>query len=187
LDAVLHPEEHASEVDHDHAFEILDRAFRCGCLLAFDACVVEEDVEAAETLDGGADHPGNVVLIGNVGQDRDGMPAGPFDLICDVLGAALFPVGYNDVRPLAGEEQRRRPADPGGTAGDDRCLPVESAHRCPPSRALSPPQQVRTYPATRGSTSVPDTETVAVAPPGCPRVVQRAWWAQSKPADRKEA
>ena len=63
--------------------------------------------------------------------DRESLPR---RLRRDVVPAGLVDVADEDARPLASEQQRGRPADPGSAAGDDECA-ILHLHRDWPFRA----------------------------------------------------
>ena len=85
---------------------------------AADAGVVEQDVEPAEALDGGADQRLDVVLLGDVGAQEQ-QPVRVGDLVDEALAVVGVEVADDDAGALGEEAQHRRPADAAGTTGDD--------------------------------------------------------------------
>ena len=69
-DLVLHAQPHAFEVDRDDAVPVVLRAICGRRLLAFDACVVERAIDAAEGFDRAADRRTHVALLRHVAVDE---------------------------------------------------------------------------------------------------------------------
>ena len=86
--------------------------------VALDAGVVVERVDGAEFVDGGADVAGDLVLIGDVGGDRQRLRRGR--QILDRFLEVLFPAVDRDEAGAAfGQKPHGRGADDAGSPGDD--------------------------------------------------------------------
>ena len=110
--------------------DVEDHAF------AEDAGVVDEDVEAAEGIEGGLDD----ALGAGEGSDGvvvgDGRPAGVADGVHDLIGGVVGAIPLardgsaevvdDDLGALGGEEERLAAADAPAGAGDDRDAALES-------------------------------------------------------------
>ena len=106
--------------------------------------VVHQQVDGTERGTCFVDEAVDVVLVGEVGADRDRAAAVGLDggdgfvdgarqpLVEDLLGAC----DHRDGGALACEEACHRLADPAAGAGDDRDPPVESSHHRPVLRAV---------------------------------------------------
>lgn len=132
---MLGGEDHAQHVDvHDLAIVLDGRvADRAG---PFEAGVGEDDVEAAEGLDGVSDHGLDLGLVGDVGLNEGGAAAGLLNQ-CDGLFAFLLAAtGDDDACALLGEGDGGFAADAAGAAGDENDLVGERlsllAHGCTP-------------------------------------------------------
>ncbi len=102
-------------------------------LADLDAGVVDEDVEAPEGGDGGADEALGLRGDADVGAERDGLPAQLLDLRRDGARFVLLAVVvHGHVGALAREAQGDGLADAARAAGDEGGLAFES-HRVPPS------------------------------------------------------
>jgi hypothetical protein len=114
-----HPDE-PRDVDSEHGRLVLLARLVERCAPEGEAGVVEEDVEAAEPVEGLGDEPVAALRIGHV--EREG------DLGLEPLDAARAP---GDADTGAGKGPGGRPADPRGGAGHDRALAreVELGHR----------------------------------------------------------
>ncbi|CAA9374762.1 MAG: hypothetical protein AVDCRST_MAG32-1075 [uncultured Nocardioides sp.] len=86
--------------------------------------VVDEDVDAAELLDGTIDERAARLLLREVPGHEHGAASGVLDQSSRLLRVLVLAlqVGDDHVGALAGEGQRDRPADPRVTARDDRDL-----------------------------------------------------------------
>jgi hypothetical protein len=122
--------------------------------------VVDQDIDAAETLDHPIDHRANRGLIGDIGKVRQGAGARFLDLGGGALrllarGARID----DDRRPVARERERHGAAEPPHATGHDRDLSVEtpSVRQCrlqnhdvncypPPSRAKWRQEPIREEP-----------------------------------------
>jgi hypothetical protein len=92
------------------------------------ARVVDEDVQAAELLDGGPDEPLDGVVVADVRRRADGRPARLADLLCDRLGALLRPRVRDHVRPLLGEPLGDGLPDAAARSRDDGRPSVHVSH-----------------------------------------------------------
>ena len=111
-------------------------------LVAQDAGVVHEDVEAAERVERGADdvlgalEVGDAVVVGDrlaaaLRDDVDYFVGGP--LVGALAGDRTAEIVDDDLGAVVGELHRLAPADAVARPGDDRHLAVEHAHlRVPP-------------------------------------------------------
>src|SRR5438105_11873404 len=91
-----------------------------------DPGIGDEDVEPPEMLDGGSKHRADLVLVRDIGFEREGVGAGFTDLGDDRLG--LLGAGHvidPDIGPGATQRQGDRPADAGIGAGDERLLALQ--------------------------------------------------------------
>jgi hypothetical protein len=96
-----------------------------------DAGVGDDDVEAAQLVDRGAQQPPHVLRLRDVRLDRDRLSALRADLVehrLHVVRVSAVPA-QRDLGSGRGEHPRGGGADPGGRARDDRGLPVEGEHR----------------------------------------------------------
>ena len=122
---MLHAEKHADHVDVEHAAKALQRIFRDRLDVALDAGVVVEGVDGAELVDGGADIAGDLVLLGDVGGDRQRLGRGR--QILDGGLEVLFPaVDRDDARAALGQQPHGRGSDDAGSAGDDGNPAIEA-------------------------------------------------------------
>ena len=122
---------HAGEIDVDDRPPFLEREVDRGRHLRRDAGVGDDDVEAAEALDGVVGGALHGVEIGDVGGTARRLAAGGRDLGHDVgqrLGTAT---GDRDRGTLGGEGDGDGRADAGAAAGDQRDLAREVTHGCP--------------------------------------------------------
>src|SRR5919198_6282161 len=103
-----------------------------------DAGVVDEDVNAAESVDRALEHRDDVFLLGHVAANEhvaysflpDASEAGVYALFglgCLLRGAQVVD---RDVSPVSGETNGDRLADPRGAAGDQHVLAPQTAQRC---------------------------------------------------------
>ena len=92
------------------------------------ACVVADDVHAAETLGGRSGEPPHALEAGHVG--RDGQDLGPAEGEGggDAFHRLRVDVGQDDARAPRGERRRHRRADPAAAAGDHRHASAELVH-----------------------------------------------------------
>ena len=132
------------------------------------AGVVVEDVQAAETFDGGRDHRARVVLVRDVGVHVGGLAAGGRDLGGGGLAGVVRDVGQHHAGALRGEELRGDHAHAARAAGDERDLALEPTHRSSSRRrARSIPTRSVT-PVVGGarlsSRASPPEETSTMAP-----------------------
>ena len=136
-DLILHAEEDTGEHDTDAAVPFLfgivgDRESETG-----DACVVVGKVESAERLDRCLDHGAYVGRLRHVGVHvASAATRGANERSC-LIAAGVVDIGDHDRRAVLREELRRRPADAGCRAGDERDLAVEHPHRALPLRSRS--------------------------------------------------
>ena len=133
LDRGLRGEQEAEDVDVEHLVEVFFGDGLDGRELV-DAGVVDEDVEAAEVLDGGVDDALGLGGLGDVAADGDGLAAGGGDGGDDGVGAGLAGgVVDDDGGAFGGERFGDGGADALGCAGDDCDFACELAHNCYPS------------------------------------------------------
>ena len=96
--------------------------------LPVDAGVVDQDVQLAESLDGGADGGVPVVLAGDVQADEDALSAGLVDFGLQLPALVFKDVSDDDLAAFAGEKAGFGGALPAGTAADQGDL-VFQTHR----------------------------------------------------------
>src|SRR5271168_3835707 len=129
-------------------FEIGDLHLREG-LVAQDAGVVDENVDAAPLGLSPRNHCRDLVGVGDVGAVGHGGSAGPFDLLDDSsrgVGGRGAPAEIIDdhLRAPRGEAERMTAPQPASGASDDRDAVVETnAHRPAVSLPSRPPIQAR--------------------------------------------
>ena len=91
------------------------------------ACVQEDHVQPAEAVDRGAHHLLAHRLLRHVAEQEVRLAAVGLDETVGAGIAALRHVGADDLRPLAGEQSRRRSADAALGAGHHRDLSAQPA------------------------------------------------------------
>ena len=112
---------------------------------AFDARVVEEQVDAAEMLRGALDVALDLLGVPHVGLEGQHLGAGLAHRRRRGDEGHCVEVDEHDARALAGESQRRGAADPARAAGDQCRLALESpVHRVLRSCAVRVPQSLPT-------------------------------------------
>ena len=113
-EAVLDAERRAEEVDVEHLADLvgLDLGEQAGDL---DAGVVDQDVEAAEVLDGLADRPLPAVVAGDVEGDEAVLLA---ETLGDRAAGLLLEVGDDDGGAGVGQRLGHPLAEPLGPSGD---------------------------------------------------------------------
>ena len=95
---------------------------------AGEAGVVDEEVEAAELVDGRLDERGDGVLVGHVRRDDVGVGVVLVgEGSGDVVEALLAAGGEDDLCALAGEGVDGRATDTGARTGDDSRLAVDGS------------------------------------------------------------
>ncbi len=109
----------ALEVEVDHPVpllggRVLDRAEQ------HLAGVVDDDVEAAQLVDGAVDRGDRLLLVGDVGLDRQRGVTGAADLGGQPLQPFEPARRHRDFGPLGGQRPRGRLADATAGAGDQR-------------------------------------------------------------------
>ena len=87
--------------------------------------VVDEGMDAAETIDGGLNHALAAGHGSDVGVDVGGAAAGGLDFFFDLLAAGVVEVGENDRHAVCGQGDGGVAADALGRAGDDGDAVVE--------------------------------------------------------------
>ena len=87
--------------------------------------IVVQDVEAAEGLDGAADHRVDARRLRRIGRDGDRGAPRARDLAGDSLRLRLVDVGHGDLGAARREAHRRGPPDSRSRARDQRHLAVE--------------------------------------------------------------
>jgi hypothetical protein len=94
------------------------------------AGAVDQDVDAAQLVDGSLDRGDGVLGIGHVAADYEGLSAGQFQTRSCVADFGVFEIAADngDVRAAPREEQRGRRADALGAAGDQADFAVQ-VHR----------------------------------------------------------
>ena len=124
---MLAAEEDASCVDRLHAVPRLNGGVQDGgVVVRGDACVVVEDVDAAEPLGRLGAHPANVLLFRHVRLHRECVAGAQGDRL---LGSLEVHVGRADLRTLLGEENRRLPAHTAAGTRDHADLSLKPLHQ----------------------------------------------------------
>ncbi len=148
--------EGAGQVDRDHLVPLAVADLLDGGALP-DAGVVDEDVQAAEAVDGLVDHHLGLFLDGDVRCEGERFPTGLLDALCDELGRRpLEAVVDGDPGPGAGQQLAAGAADAaraaghqGGTAfevdhdGLPGCSRSGNSASCPQAARASPPRLQR--------------------------------------------
>jgi len=118
-DGGLGDEEDALEVGGEDVVPVL-LAHAHDERVAGDAGVVDDDIEAAEALEGGLDGGGGALGGGDIGlQDLDAdATAGEFGL-GGASGLLITAVGEEEIEAIPGEALRNREADAARATGDD--------------------------------------------------------------------
>ena len=109
----------AHQMDVDHQPEIVE-AHLGEALVAQDAGIVDEDVDAAPVVQRAADHRGDAASSVTDAANGDRDPACRVDLRRDGVGRLARQVVDDDPRALAREEQRVLAAEAAARARDDR-------------------------------------------------------------------
>jgi hypothetical protein len=131
-DLVLHAEEHAQQIEREDVVERVVRHLRERQRGRQDAGVVEGAVQATEARDGRVHQCRDVGGLAHVGALVECLAAGLDDLAHGILGARASTSPIATLR--AREGQRGRPADSGGSPGDEHacpCNPADAAHAPP--------------------------------------------------------
>ena len=90
---------------------------------------IEQKIDAAEAVDGEVHHVVDGGALGDVDSERQRLAADLVDLLGGLFDAFFVDVGAHHIGALAGENQRGRPSDAAGGAGDDDGLAVEIVRR----------------------------------------------------------
>ena len=129
-DGVLGAEEHAPQVGVHRQVPLQLRDVHERRRSDHHPGVVHQHVQPPEALDGLFDHRADLRRLRNVDFDEERIGARVAHQRHRPIGLRCVAVRHHDLRPLAGEEQRRRPADARGPARDDRYLVLQTAcHR----------------------------------------------------------
>ena len=99
--------------------------------------VVDEDIETAAPLLGGAEQGVDRRLVGDVDGDRERLPADLLELANRGVGFRLVPSRHDDARARAGQAFRHAEADASVAAGHDRDFALEIEHRSLPGPDLT--------------------------------------------------
>ena len=91
-----------------------------------DAGVVVEHVDPAEALGGGSHHRRDLLLLGDVDLEREGLAVAELDCL---LGGVPRDVGDADARAFAGEEDSRLASHAAAGSRDHRDLSVKASHQ----------------------------------------------------------
>ena len=123
----LRAQQRAPEVDVHHAVPLVDGHVAEPVLreVAHDRGVVDEDVDAAERVDGGARHGLCRREIGHVDGHADGGEAVGLELVGGLGGGALVDVGQHDRGAGLAQRAPVDHADAAGTTGDHGDLPAQ--------------------------------------------------------------
>jgi hypothetical protein len=122
---VFHAEHHAAQQGRHRGVEAIN-------LEAFDAAglrraagVVEQAIDAAESVDRGADQRLHLVFLRDIGFKEH---AGRAELFGERLALRRAASGDHDLRAFRDEDFRRAQPDAAGGTGDDRDLAVQPPH-----------------------------------------------------------
>ncbi len=122
---MLEAEKHADDVDVDDAAERGERVLGDRLHLTLYPGIVVEDVDGPEGVDRGADIGCDLVLVGHIGRDGEGLRGGR--QVRDRASEIRFPaVDGDDPRPALGQQADGRGSDDARSAGDDGDLAVQS-------------------------------------------------------------
>ena len=69
---MAHAQEHPGQIDRDDLAPLFEGDFMERLVTLFDAGIIEGAVEPAEPLDGSGDGGGDVLIVRDVGRERDG-------------------------------------------------------------------------------------------------------------------
>ncbi len=114
-------------VHGEHALPRLDRRLEDARVVGRrDACVVVEHVDSAEALGGRSHQSRDLLLLGDVDLEREGLAVAELDCL---LRGVPRDVGDADARAFAGEEDSRLASHAAAGAGDHRDLSVKASHQ----------------------------------------------------------
>jgi hypothetical protein len=106
---------------------------------AADPGVVESAIEAAKSFHGSRDHHGRVAGLGNINFSKDGLAASFTNQFDGLVTGRFRHIHDEDARTFPRHRKRRRAADPGTCAGDQRGLSIEHfGHDSITSRTIYP-------------------------------------------------
>ena len=111
-------------MDVDHLAELGDRHLG-EALVAQDAGVVDEDVDASPVRHRTGDHLGDPRLVGHRSGKTDRLAAGRRNLAGNGFGSTWVHVVDNDFRTEPRQHQGMRPTKPAAGAGNDRDTPSQ--------------------------------------------------------------
>src|ERR1700733_11326276 len=115
-------EEGAAQVGGDHLVEGFDIAFGDG-RERHNACVVDDDIDLAESLEGLLEELLDVFRVGNVGLDGERAASSAGDLVDDPFGFGSVAGEVDDDAESVGcEAKSDGTSDAAGGAGYDSCL-----------------------------------------------------------------
>jgi hypothetical protein len=126
---VLHPKEHAAEVDSKHVLPFLERDLGESLSRAVDAGVVDYEVEPAERFGHPRDRVADVLLVGHVGDDRGGPPPGLLDEPRCLVRRGVAHVDDADRRAAGTEPDRACATDADARPRDESHPPGEIVAR----------------------------------------------------------
>ena len=130
-DLVFHAQPYAPQIDVHHLLEGLVFLFVNLPQGLEHARVVQADVKAAKSLDGGLHHSLDLRLDGDIDVERNRFAAFRGDHPQGLRVALLLEIGQRDLCPFAGEANCRCPANPPARSRDDHGLPFETSHEFP--------------------------------------------------------
>ena len=123
----LGAEKHAREVDGAEPVPIGERRL-LDAHAEKDASIVDEDVEAAETVGDGRDRRGPILLAGNVETRVDRLGPGTLDRSCGFPAALIEHIANCDLCSGLGHEARSLRANAARCPGNQSYLAVETVH-----------------------------------------------------------
>ena len=109
----------------DYQPEILHRHLR-KCLIAQQAGVVDEDIDPTPAFHGCGNHCVNLVLIGDIGADRQRLAASCGDFVGDIRRIRFIQFVDDDFGAARRQCQRMSTAQAAARAGNDGYLAVET-------------------------------------------------------------
>ena len=129
-------EKHALRVDRADLAKVGERR-RLDIAEGRDSGAVDENVEATESGEDRVDHFAPARFVGHVVSERE------VGVWPKRLQARLVAVGCGDLGALAMKQSRRRPADAGRRASDERDFSRKASRPCSVHRLLPCPPQAR--------------------------------------------
>src|SRR5207244_1817149 len=118
-------QERAFQVDVDLFIPLFFRAIERSVRIK-DTCIVEQNVDAAESTQDFIDRELTVAAFPYIAGDEDGMPTVFSNLLCYGVAACFVTTGDGDFCPFFGEQARRGLADARRAAGNESNFVLQS-------------------------------------------------------------